>query len=61
MEVPGSASGVFIFECIASEASTANPLKKRAFRRPMDQVDIFMIVSRAYDGHKICFESWLTI
>jgi hypothetical protein len=37
MEVPGSASGVFIFECIASEASTANPLKKRAFRRPMDQ------------------------
>jgi len=37
MEVPGSASGVYIFECIASEASTANPLKKRAFRRPMDQ------------------------
>ena len=41
MEVPGSASGVYIFECIASEASTANPLKKRAFRRPMDQVSIF--------------------
>ena len=41
MEVPGSASGVYIFECIASEASTANPLKKRAFRRPMDQVCIF--------------------
>ena len=40
MEVPGSASGVFIFECIASEASTANPLKKRAFRRPMDQVSV---------------------
>ena len=38
MEVPGNASGVYIFECIASEASTANPLKKRAFRRPMDQV-----------------------
>jgi len=37
MEVPGNASGVYIFECIASEASTANPLKKRAFRRPMDQ------------------------
>merc|ERR1711962_1222057 len=37
MEVPGNATGVYIFECIASEASTANPLKKRAFRRPMDQ------------------------
>ena len=40
MEVPGNASGVYIFECIASEASTANPLKKRAFRRPMDQVGV---------------------
>ena len=57
MEVPGSASGVFIFECIASEASTANPLKKRAFRRPMDQVDIFMIVSRAYDRLGILFKT----
>ena len=45
MEVPGSASGVFIFECIASEASTANPLKKRAFRRPMDQVSVLMFLS----------------
>ena len=45
MEVPGSASGVFIFECIASEASTANPLKKRAFRRPMDQVSVLIFLS----------------
>ena len=45
MEVPGSASGVFIFECIASEASTANPLKKRAFRRPMDQASVLMFLS----------------
>lgn len=37
MEVPGSASGVYIYECIASEAATQNPLKKRAYRRPMDQ------------------------
>jgi len=37
LEVPGSSSGVFVFECIASEATTANPLKKRSFRRPMDQ------------------------
>ena len=44
MEVPGNASGVYIFECIASEASTANPLKKRAFRRPMDQVGTMRIV-----------------
>ena len=43
MEVPGNASGVYIFECIASEASTANPLKKRAFRRPMDQVRMMRI------------------
>jgi len=37
MEVPGSATGVFIFECISSEGATANPLKKRSFRRPMEQ------------------------
>jgi len=37
MDVPASNTGVYIYECIASEASTANPLKKRSFRRPMDQ------------------------
>ena len=61
MEVPGSASGVFIFECIASEASTANPLKKRAFRRPMDQVgglrdDLLICEKGLRKCHKICFE-----
>jgi len=37
MEVPGSAGSVLIFECISSEGATANPLKKRSFRRPMEQ------------------------
>jgi len=40
MEVPGSdpsAGSVFIYECISSEGATANPLKKRSFRRPMEQ------------------------
>ena len=43
LEVLDYATGVYIFECIASEASTANPLKKRAFRRPMDQVKMMRI------------------
>jgi len=37
MEVPGSSGTVSIYECISSEGTTANPLKKRAFRRPMEQ------------------------
>jgi len=36
MEVPSTAN-VNIFECISSEGATANPLKKRSFRRPMEQ------------------------
>jgi len=36
MEVPSSAN-VNIYECISSMGATANPLKKRAFRRPMEQ------------------------
>ena len=36
MEV-ASTSQVSVFECISSEGSTANPLKKRSFRRPMEQ------------------------
>ena len=36
LEVPAQAS-VAIFECISSEATTANPLKKKCFRRPMEQ------------------------
>jgi len=35
LEVPAQAS-VQIFECISSEGVTANPLKKRCFRRPME-------------------------
>jgi len=35
LEVPAQAS-VQIFECISSEGATANPLKKRCFRRPME-------------------------
>jgi len=37
MDVPASASGIYIYECVVGEAATSNPLKKRAFRRPMDQ------------------------
>jgi len=36
MEVPSSAN-VYIYECISSMGATANPLKKRSFRRPMEQ------------------------
>jgi len=36
MEVPSSAN-VNIYECISSMGATANPLKKRSFRRPMEQ------------------------
>jgi len=36
MDVPLSAP-VSIYECISSEGATANPLKKRSFRRPMEQ------------------------
>jgi len=36
MEVANSGS-VSIYECISSEGVTANPLKKRSFRRPMEQ------------------------
>ena len=28
---------VSVFECISSEGATANPLKRRSFRRPMEQ------------------------
>jgi len=36
MDVPATSS-VSVYECISSEGATANPLKKRSFRRPMEQ------------------------
>jgi len=36
MEVPSTAN-VNVYECISSMGATANPLKKRSFRRPMEQ------------------------
>jgi len=35
MEVPAGAS-LQLYECISSEGTSSNPLKKRAFRKPMD-------------------------
>ena len=37
LEVPTQAN-VAIFECISTEGATANPLKKRSIRRPMEKV-----------------------
>jgi len=35
LEVPGGAN-VSLYECVSSESASANPLKKRSFRKPLD-------------------------
>jgi len=60
MEVTSSGS-VSIYECISSEGATANPLKRRSFRRPMEQPVVEEDPRRVGDLFRHCEDGTKTL